>query len=96
MSSSKRFEVFAQQLAQQARKAASMYADPQQKLRNNVPMRVSPMIDETHANLSGAEPSFSHPSSCTQSAGFGSLVLLPLYSRMKPGNAGVENCLRMT
>lgn len=93
MSSSNRFEVFAQQLAQQARKAASMYADPQQALRNNVPMRTSPLVDEAHANLSGAEPSVSHPypSSSIKSAGFGSPVPLPLHSRMKPSNAGVEN-----
>ncbi|KAG0572966.1 hypothetical protein KC19_VG137800 [Ceratodon purpureus] len=91
MSTSYRFEVFARQLAQQARKVASMYADPQQTLKNNVPMKASPMGDEAHANLSGAKPSAAHPSSCTQSAGFGSPVPLPLYSRMKPGNAGVEN-----
>lgn len=90
MSSPNRFEVL-------ARKAASMYTDSQLALRNNVvPLRTSPVRDEAHAtNHSGAEPSsvsHPHPSSSAQSAGFGSPVPLPLYSRMKPnGHTGVEN-----
>jgi hypothetical protein len=74
-----------------------MYTDSQLALRNNVvPLRTSPVRDEAHAtNHSGAEPSsvsHPHPSSSAQSAGFGSPVPLPLYSRMKPSsNTGVEN-----